>query len=111
MGLEQTTGARSRPRPERQRGCAGCAPVSGWSTSRASRQDFHTERTYVRFPLATPKTSSGFIALRAATLGVHDLVRRDLRAWLNTAVDFRGDIIEPAPPEDETLRVFAGAIA
>jgi len=61
--------------------------------------------------LATPNTSSGFIALRAATLGVHDLVRRDLRAWLNTAVDFRGDIIEPAPPEDETLRVFAGAIA
>jgi hypothetical protein len=58
-----------------------------------------------------PEPSAAFIAVRGMTLSVHDLTRRDLRAWLDVAVDFRGTMLDASVPDDPTMRVFAAAIA
>jgi hypothetical protein len=48
-----------------------------------------------------------FVALRAATLGIDDLSRQALRAWVSDAIDHRGErIAEHDDPAEEATRTI-----
>jgi hypothetical protein len=52
-----------------------------------------------------------FIALRAAALGIDDVSRIALRAWVMHAVNFRGDLeTDAAPPADAGAAAIALAM-
>lgn len=61
--------------------------------------------------MAPERPAATFIALRAATLGIDDLGRQQLRAWLDDAVDARGAFVGVPVQEDALLRLFGAAIA
>lgn len=53
-----------------------------------------------------------FVALRAATLGIDDLSRQALRAWVSDALDHRGERLadRPDPTEEATRTIVAGVL-
>ena len=62
---------------------------------------------------STERPGPAFIALRAAALGVDDLSRQALRAWLMDCLNHRGQVVEekPEPTEAATRTIVAALIS
>lgn len=52
-----------------------------------------------------------FVALRAAALGIDDISRQALRAWLMDTLDHRGQVVEEKPePTEAASRTIVAAL-